>query len=127
MGKAKTQPFKDQFSFEERLQESLEIIVNYPDCRYHRTKLFKIGTLDHFSTSSLSCNSENGNLKGFLVPRDMSVGQFIHMILGSRLHLSPGKALFVFAKNTLPQTSSLIESVYDSFKNEDGFLYIYVL
>lgn len=39
----------------------------------------------------------------FLVPRDMSVGQFIH-ILSSRLHLSPGKALFVFVKNTLPQT-----------------------
>ncbi|KAI3449344.1 hypothetical protein Pfo_006009, partial [Paulownia fortunei] len=59
----------------------------------------------------------------FLVPRDMSVGQFIH-ILSGRLHLAPGKALFVFVKNTLPQTSSLIESVYDSFKDEDGFLYM---
>lgn len=39
----------------------------------------------------------------FLVPRDMSVGQFIH-ILSGRLHLAPGKALFVFVKNTLPQT-----------------------
>ncbi|KAL0420178.1 UNVERIFIED_CONTAM: Autophagy-related protein 8i [Sesamum radiatum] len=61
--------------------------------------------------------------KKFLVPRDMSVGQFIH-ILSARLHLAPGKALFVFVKNTLPQTSSLIESVYDSFKDEDGFLYM---
>lgn len=33
----------------------------------------------------------------------MSVGQFIH-ILRSRLHLSPGKALFVFVNDTLPQT-----------------------
>ena len=39
----------------------------------------------------------------FLVPRDMSVGQFIY-ILSARLHLSPGKALFVFVNNTLPQT-----------------------
>jgi hypothetical protein len=39
----------------------------------------------------------------YLVPRDMSVGLFIH-ILSSRLHLGPGKALFVFVKNTLPQT-----------------------
>lgn len=39
----------------------------------------------------------------FLVPRDMSVGQFIH-ILSGRLHLAPGKALFVFVENTLPQT-----------------------
>ena len=39
----------------------------------------------------------------FLVPRDMSVGQFIHVLSG-RLHLAPGKALFVFVENTLPQT-----------------------
>lgn len=42
----------------------------------------------------------------FLVPRDMTVGQFIH-ILGARLRLAPGKALFVFVKDTLPQTSSI--------------------
>lgn len=39
----------------------------------------------------------------YLVPRDMSIGQFIH-VLSSRLHLQPGKALFVFVKNTLPPT-----------------------
>lgn len=44
-------------------------------------------------------------LSRYLVPRDMSVGQFIH-ILSARLHLSAGKALFVFVKNTLPQTGS---------------------
>ncbi|KAK9202035.1 hypothetical protein WN944_017244 [Citrus x changshan-huyou] len=59
----------------------------------------------------------------FLVPRDMSVGQFIH-ILSSRLHLTPGKALFVFVKDTLPQTATLMDSVYESFKDEDGFLYM---
>ncbi|RWW02815.1 hypothetical protein GW17_00034072 [Ensete ventricosum] len=53
----------------------------------------------------------------------MSVGQFIH-ILSSRLHLAPGKALFVFVKNTLPQTASLMDSVYGSYKDEDGFLYM---
>lgn len=61
--------------------------------------------------------------KKYLVPRDMSVGQFIH-ILSVRLQLAPGKALFVFVKNTLPQTSSLMETVYESFKDEDGFLYM---
>ncbi|VAI16406.1 unnamed protein product [Triticum turgidum subsp. durum] len=39
----------------------------------------------------------------YLVPCDMPVGQFI-FILRSRLHLSPGTALFVFVRNTLPQT-----------------------
>uniref|UniRef100_A0A803PDQ3 Autophagy-related protein n=1 Tax=Cannabis sativa TaxID=3483 RepID=A0A803PDQ3_CANSA len=59
----------------------------------------------------------------YLVPRDMSVGQFIH-VLSSRLHLSPGKALFVFVKNTLPQTASCMDIVYDTYKDEDGFLYM---
>ncbi|KAG8653334.1 hypothetical protein MANES_05G010700v8 [Manihot esculenta] len=59
----------------------------------------------------------------FLVPRDMSVGQFIH-VLNIRLRLTPGKALFVFVKNTLPQTATLMNSVYESFKDEDGFLYM---
>lgn len=95
----------------------------------------------------------------YLVPREMSVGQFIH-ILSSRLHLDPGKALFVFVKNTLPQTgifaiesclaclelillqevfsvfmfwfallwlwsaATFMDSVYGSFKDEDGFLYM---
>lgn len=59
----------------------------------------------------------------FLVPRDMSVGQFIY-ILSSRLRVPPGKALFVFVKNTLPQTASLMDSVYESYKDEDGFLYM---
>ncbi|CAL8129944.1 unnamed protein product [Prunus armeniaca] len=61
--------------------------------------------------------------KKYLVPRDMSVGQFIY-VLSSRLHLAHGKALFVFVKDTLPQTASLMDSVYESFKDKDGFLYM---
>lgn len=84
------------------------------------------------------------------------MGQFIH-ILSSRLFLEPGKALFVFVKNTLPQTgknklnstiaitvaelifcgkliqslylvplsaASLMNSVYEEYKDKDGFLYM---
>ncbi|KAJ7980462.1 Autophagy-related protein [Quillaja saponaria] len=109
MGKIKS--FKDEFSFDERLTESNNIIQKYPDRvpviieRYSRTELPEM------------------EKKKYLVPRDMSVGQFIH-ILSSRLHLAPGKALFVFVKNTLPQTSSLTNSIYESYKDADGFLYM---
>ncbi|KAL0389768.1 UNVERIFIED_CONTAM: Autophagy-related protein 8i [Sesamum calycinum] len=111
MGKGKSQAFKEEFSLEERVQESQEIIAKYPD---------RVPVVAERYTKSDLPEMEK---KKFLVPRDMSVGQFIH-ILSARLHLAPGKALFVFVKNTLPQTSSLIESVYDSFKDEDGFLYM---
>ncbi|KAL6500214.1 hypothetical protein OROHE_025580 [Orobanche hederae] len=133
MGKAKIQAFKDEFSFEERRQESQDIIAKYPDrvptylwvefgWSWGGFKEFFSNTVvvaERYTKSDLPQMEK----KKFLVPRDMSVGQFIH-ILGGRLHLAPGKALFVFVKNTLPQTSSLIESVYDSFKDEDGFLYM---
>ncbi|KAK6937216.1 Autophagy protein Atg8 ubiquitin-like [Dillenia turbinata] len=109
MGRVKT--FKEEFTFEERFQESNDILAKYPD----RVPV----VVEKYSRTDLPDMEK----KKFLVPRDMSVGQFIH-ILSSRLHLTPGKALFVFVKNTLPQTSSLMESIYESFRDDDGFLYM---
>ncbi|XP_043723543.1 autophagy-related protein 8i [Telopea speciosissima] len=109
MGKMRS--FKQEYTFEARSEESQDVLTKYPDRvpvvveKYSRTDLPEM------------------EKKKFLVPRDMSVGQFIH-ILSSRLRLTPGKALFVFVKNTLPQTGSLMNSVYQSFKAEDGFLYM---
>ncbi|KAG9156942.1 hypothetical protein Leryth_008998 [Lithospermum erythrorhizon] len=111
MGKSSSLSFKDDYTFEERSNESQDIIAKYPDRlpvvveRYSKTDLPEM------------------EKKKYLVPRDMSVGQFIY-ILSSRLRLAPGKALFVFVNDTLPQTSSLMESVYESYKDEDGFLYM---
>ncbi|XP_020101297.1 autophagy-related protein 8i-like [Ananas comosus] len=104
-------PFKEMFTFEERVKESKDIIAKYPD----RVPVI----VERFSRADLPEMEK----KRFLVPRDMSVGQFIH-ILSSRLHLSPGKALFVFVKNTLPQTASLMDSIYGMYKDDDGFLYM---
>ncbi|XP_078169324.1 autophagy-related protein 8i-like [Carex rostrata] len=104
-------PFKEEFTFEERLQESREIIAKYPD----RVPV----VVERFTRCDLPIMEK----KKYLVPRDMSVGQFIH-ILSARLHLSAGKALFVFVKNTLPQTASLMDSIYEGYKDEDGFLYM---
>ncbi|XP_043708864.1 autophagy-related protein 8i-like isoform X1 [Telopea speciosissima] len=109
MGKMRA--FKKEFSFEERSKESRDILSKYPD----RVPVI----VEKYSRTDLPHMEK----KKYLVPRDMSIGQFIH-ILSFRLHLTPGKALFVFVKNTLPQTGSLMESVYQSFKDEDGFLYM---
>ncbi|XP_004508094.1 autophagy-related protein 8i [Cicer arietinum] len=109
MGKINS--FKHEFSLDERRKDSQSIITKYPDRipviieKYSKTDLAEL------------------DKKKFLVPRDMSVGQFIH-ILSSRLHLAPGKAMFIFVKNTLPQTASLMNSVYQTYKDEDGFLYM---
>ncbi|CAK9145265.1 unnamed protein product [Ilex paraguariensis] len=111
MGRMKMKSFKEEFTFKERCEESLDITAKYPD----RVPV----VVERYSKTDLPEMEK----KKYLVPRDMSVGQFLH-ILSVRLHLAPGKALFVFVKNTLPQTSLLMESVYESFKDEDGFLYM---
>ncbi|KAK7278133.1 hypothetical protein RJT34_23158 [Clitoria ternatea] len=104
--------FKNEYTFEQRLEESRDIIAKYPD----RVPVI----VEKYS----KCDLPELEKKKYLVPRDLSVGHFIH-ILSSRLSLAPGKALFVFVKNTLPQTARMMDSVYRSFKDEDGFLYMY--
>ncbi|KAF5455462.1 hypothetical protein F2P56_025034 [Juglans regia] len=95
----KSMSFKEEFNFELRYEESSEILAKYPD----RVPVI----VERYSRSDLPEMEK----RKYLVPQDMSVGQFIY-ILSGRLHLAPGKALFVFVKNTLPQT------------DEDGFLYM---
>ncbi|XP_041018391.1 autophagy-related protein 8i-like [Juglans microcarpa x Juglans regia] len=107
----KSMSFKEEFNFELRYEESSEILTKYPD----RVPVI----VERYSRSDLPEMEK----RKYLVPQDMSVGQFIY-ILSGRLHLAPGKALFVFVKNTLPQTATLMGSVYKSFKDEDGFLYM---
>lgn len=104
-------PFKEEYTFQQRLEESRDILAKYPD----RVPVIA----ERYS----KCELPQMEKKKYLVPRDMSVGQFIH-ILSNRLHLEPGKALFVFVKNTLPQTASLLDTIYQSYKDEDGFLYM---
>lgn len=41
----------------------------------------------------------------FLVPADLTVGQFVYVVR-KRIKLSAEKAIFVFVKNTLPQTGN---------------------
>lgn len=103
--------FKNDFSLDERLKESAAMIANYPD----RIPVI----VERFSRSDLPEMEK----RKYLVPCDMPVGQFI-FILRCRLHLPPGTALFVFVNNTLPQTANLMGSVYESYKDEDGFLYM---
>lgn len=59
----------------------------------------------------------------YLVPKDFSVGEFLYTIR-KKISLHPSKALFIFVNNTiLPATSELIKTLYELYKNDDGFLY----
>lgn len=61
--------------------------------------------------------------KKYLVPSDLTVGQFQYVIR-KRIKLAPEKALFIFVSNSIPPTASLMSTVYEEQKDDDGFLYV---
>ncbi|KAH8488404.1 hypothetical protein H0E87_024174 [Populus deltoides] len=59
----------------------------------------------------------------YLVPADLTVGQFVYVIR-KRIKLSAEKAIFIFVDNVLPPTGAIMSSIYDEKKDEDAFLYV---
>ena len=59
----------------------------------------------------------------FLTPRELTVGQFSHMIR-ERLDIPSEKALFLFSGKVLPVASLTMGCLYDQHKDRDEFLYI---
>ncbi|KAE9160601.1 hypothetical protein PF004_g31123 [Phytophthora fragariae] len=63
--------------------------------------------------------------KKYLVPADLTVGQFVYVIR-KRIKLSSEKAIFIFIfiNNVLPPTAVLLSNIYKEQKDSDGFLYV---
>jgi len=103
--------FKKKNNFQKRLEESKNIIQKYPD----RIPII-VEKSDH-------CIFNNIDKSKYLVPKDMTIGQFIY-IIRKRIHLESNQALFCFINNILPPTNNLISNIYNELKDDDGFLYI---
>lgn len=65
----------------------------------------------------------NIDKKKYLVPADLTVGQFVYVIR-KRIKLSAEKAIFIFIDNVLPPTGAIMSAIYDEKKDVDGFLYV---
>jgi GABA(A) receptor-associated protein len=59
----------------------------------------------------------------YLVPGDITVGQFTYVIR-KRIKVNSEKAIFIFIQGTLPASSATISSVYEEKKASDGFMYV---
>ena len=103
--------FIAKYTDEERILESAKIIEKYPD------------RLPIIVEKRDGSQIKNLDKTKYLVPRDMTVGQFMYVIR-KRIKLTPENALFVFVNNTLPITSDTISDVYAKHKHKDGFLYM---
>tara|TARA_B100000029_G_C17242208_1_gene839482 strand:+ start:159 stop:506 length:348 start_codon:yes stop_codon:yes gene_type:complete len=102
--------FKERLTLEERIQESERIKEKYADripVIVERTNNSNLPELDKHK---------------FLVPNTLTVGQFLYVIR-KRIKLEHSHALFIFIANTVPQISKNMSELYDSHRDEDGFLY----
>ena len=105
--------FKSSHSLIERSRDAQLVLTKYPD---------RIPIICEKS-SSASADLPELDKKKYLVPIDLTIGQFVY-IIRKRLKLPPEKAIFLFINGMIPPTSSFITEVYHYAKDEDGFLYI---
>lgn len=105
--------FKKNNTLEERKKEAYRIKSKHPE---------RIAII--VEKSEKCDNIEDIDKNKYLVPKDLTMGQFIH-ILRKRISLSPDKALFLFVnKNVLVSSSETLSDVFEKHKDEDGFLYV---
>jgi len=103
--------YKEEHPFEKRRAEGEKIRRKYPDrvpVIVEKAPKARIGDLDK---------------KKYLVPSDLTVGQF-YFLIRKRISLRPEDALFFFVNNVIPPTSATMGSLYQEHHEEDFFLYI---
>lgn len=66
------------------------------------------------------------NKRKYLVPNDITFSEFTWILRGKKLKLKPEEAIFLFVNNTLIPSNTLLSSVYEENKDEDGFLYVII-
>ena len=105
--------FKNTFSLAERIKESQRIMKLYPD------RVPVICERSELADSDCPIIDK----KKYLVPRGLTVGQYIH-IIRNRLRIPAEKALYLFTQGTIPASSCMMETIYDCYCDDDGFLYM---
>lgn len=114
--KSASSAYKKTTTFEERLQKSTKMTTLYPD---------RIPVIVEMSSSSASYNTyiASSHKVKYLVPYDITMGQFIK-ILRDKVKIEPVIALFFFINNKLFPITTPIGDIYKENRDEDGFLYI---
>ncbi len=59
----------------------------------------------------------------YLVENDLTVAQLL-FVIRKRVELEPQEAIYLFFNNKFYPTSELIKNIYNTEKDEDGFLYV---
>lgn len=96
---------------EKRKAEADRIRLKYPD------------RIPVISEKSEKSDIPDIDKKKYLVPADLTMGQFVYVIR-KRIKLPADQAIFIFVANTLPPAAALMSQVYKEHCDQDGFLYV---
>jgi GABA(A) receptor-associated protein len=115
--------FRNAIDWTEHLSKSQSLRTKYPD------KIPVIVDRANATTPKMNRNK-------FLVPADLTVGQFLYVIRKHMPALEAHEALFIFVKtfkygkdekctinDTLPTPSSLMSSVYREYQDRSGYVF----
>lgn len=101
---------------EKRKSESARIRQKYPD------RLPVIVEVHRKEANSITLDK-----KKYLVPDNMTIGEFNYVLCKRQAKHDATKALFMFTENqSLLCTEDMLKTIYNKEKNEDGFLYFVV-
>lgn len=112
MVKYKEFKFKKEYSFESRKKESEKMMRNHPD---------RVPIIVESKSPDIVLDK-----KRFLVPSDLTVGQFV-FVIRKRTKMRPEQGIFLFTGENIPRATATISSIYEEKKDEDGFLYCTVV
>ncbi|KAG5592940.1 hypothetical protein H5410_043454 [Solanum commersonii] len=109
--------FKQEHDLEKRRAEAARIREKYAD------RIPYFCNMQVIVEKAEKSDIPNIDKKKYLVPADLTVGQFVYVIR-KRIKLSAEKAIFIFIDNVLPPTGAIMSAIYDEKKDDDGFLYV---
>jgi GABA(A) receptor-associated protein len=109
----KSTSFKSEFSFSKRSLEAKRIMSKYND----RIPII----CEKSKNAGKDCPLIDK--KKYLVPIDLTFAQFVYVIR-KRLKLGSEKAMFIFINGQIPTNSHIISDLYETNKDQDGFLYV---
>lgn len=108
---SKIQDFKKLKTFEERLAESNRIKENFPD------KIPIVLIIDNKIKNIIKTK--------YLIPSSLNIAQ-LQKCIRNFIKINAYEAIFLFINNKLIPSTTLMNEVYDTYKDPDGFLYINV-
>jgi len=103
--------FSSNHSFDSRSKESEKILLKYPT------------RIPIIVEKCNKCLLNDIDKKKYLVPKDMTMSQFI-FVIRKKIKLESSQSLFVMINHRLPRSNDNLGDIYDKLHNEDGFLYL---